>query len=112
MYVIMQDSGRATLYAVDKVSTPDWKGEVGYVTKDMVQKFLLASSKDNVMMMVCGSMSMMKSASGPKLPDFSQGEARLMSLTNSLGCAVFLLIAFFCFVSLNGERATVASAEE
>ncbi|KAJ2528057.1 hypothetical protein GGH20_002803, partial [Coemansia sp. RSA 1937] len=65
------------VYAVDKVSTPDWKGEVGYVTKDMVQKFLLASSKDNVMMMVCGSMSMMKSASGPKLPDFSQGEARV-----------------------------------
>ncbi|KAJ2159719.1 hypothetical protein IW145_003915, partial [Coemansia sp. RSA 521] len=62
------------VYTVDKASTPDWKGEVGYVTKDMVQKYFPAASKDNVMMMVCGPMPMMKSVSGPKLPDFSQGE--------------------------------------
>ncbi|KAJ2141813.1 hypothetical protein IW136_002143 [Coemansia sp. RSA 678] len=50
------------VYTVDKVSTPDWKGEVGYVTKDMVQKLLLALSKVNVLLAVCRPMSMKSEA--------------------------------------------------
>ncbi|KAJ2159788.1 hypothetical protein GGF46_002785 [Coemansia sp. RSA 552] len=32
-------------------------------------------------------------------------DGQLMTLTNTLGCIVFMLIALFCFVSVNAEGA-------
>ncbi|KAJ2156648.1 hypothetical protein GGF46_005048 [Coemansia sp. RSA 552] len=62
-------------YVVDKASSPDWKGDVGYLTKDMVQKYMpAAGSGDKVLVSACGPVPMMKLVSGPKAPDFSQGE--------------------------------------
>ncbi|KAJ1830377.1 hypothetical protein IWW55_001776 [Coemansia sp. RSA 2706] len=37
-------------------------------------------------------------------------DTQLMSLTNTLGCAVFFLIALFCYVSVNAEGAQAAVA--
>ncbi|KAJ1734127.1 hypothetical protein LPJ61_001228, partial [Coemansia biformis] len=61
-------------YVVDKASSADWKGDVGYVTKELVQKYLPAPSKDGILVSVCGPDPMVKSISGPKAPDYSQGE--------------------------------------
>ncbi|PIA15883.1 NADH-cytochrome b5 reductase [Coemansia reversa NRRL 1564] len=61
-------------YVVDKAASGDWKGGVGFVTKEMIQKYLPASSQDDVLVSVCGPPPMMKSVSGPKAPDYSQGE--------------------------------------
>ncbi|KAJ2783675.1 hypothetical protein H4R18_001585 [Coemansia javaensis] len=61
-------------YVVDKASSSDWKGDVGYITKEMVQKYLPAPSGDGVLVSACGPVPMMKIVSGPKAPDFSQGD--------------------------------------
>ncbi|KAJ2342746.1 hypothetical protein GGF43_005856, partial [Coemansia sp. RSA 2618] len=62
------------VYTVDKASSRDWAGEVGFVTKAMAQKYMPDASKDNVLVAVCGPPPMMKLVSGPKAPDYSQGE--------------------------------------
>ncbi|KAJ2217062.1 hypothetical protein EV179_000829 [Coemansia sp. RSA 487] len=61
-------------YVVDKASSRNWKGDVGYVTKELVQKYMPSPSDKDVLVSVCGPMPMMKSVSGPKAPDYSQGE--------------------------------------
>ncbi|KAI8322172.1 NADH-cytochrome b5 reductase-like protein [Martensiomyces pterosporus] len=61
-------------YVVDKASSADWKGDTGYVTNELVQKYLPAASEGNILVSVCGPPPMMKSVSGPKAPDFTQGE--------------------------------------
>ncbi|KAJ2666382.1 hypothetical protein GGH99_006753, partial [Coemansia sp. RSA 1285] len=49
-------------------------GDVGFVTKELVQKYMPASSNQDVLVSVCGPLPMMKSISGAKAPDYSQGE--------------------------------------
>ncbi|KAJ1742970.1 hypothetical protein LPJ78_002190 [Coemansia sp. RSA 989] len=61
-------------YVVDKASSADWKGETGYITKDMVKKYMPSPDQGNVLVSVCGPIPMMKLVSGAKAPDFSQGE--------------------------------------
>ncbi|KAJ2019619.1 hypothetical protein H4S04_003400 [Coemansia sp. S16] len=61
-------------YVIDKASSADWKGDVGYVNKELVQKYMPAADKDNILVSVCGPVPMMKSISGVKAPDYSQGE--------------------------------------
>jgi len=52
-----------------------WKGDVGYVTQDMVKKYLPPPSDDNLIM-VCGPPPMVEKISGNKAPDYSQGELK------------------------------------
>lgn len=61
-------------YVVDKTPSKDWKGEQGHVTKEMIQKYMPASSQNDVLVSVCGPPPMMKLISGAKAPDFSQGQ--------------------------------------
>lgn len=60
----------------------DWEGSVGYVSKEVIQKYIPAPSDDNLVM-VCGPPPMMKAISGNKAPDYSQGE--LDGLLKDLG---------------------------
>eukprot|EP00201_Polytomella_parva_P003680 CAMPEP_0175080778 /NCGR_PEP_ID=MMETSP0052_2-20121109/25734_1 /TAXON_ID=51329 ORGANISM="Polytomella parva, Strain SAG 63-3" /NCGR_SAMPLE_ID=MMETSP0052_2 /ASSEMBLY_ACC=CAM_ASM_000194 /LENGTH=268 /DNA_ID=CAMNT_0016351591 /DNA_START=96 /DNA_END=902 /DNA_ORIENTATION=- len=50
-----------------------WKGKVGLVNQAMIKELLPPPSKDNLIM-ICGPPGMMKDVSGPKAPDFTQGE--------------------------------------
>ncbi|KAH9623126.1 hypothetical protein KSS87_001701 [Heliosperma pusillum] len=59
-------------YTVDKPSE-NWKGGVGYVSKDMVSKGLPVPSNDTLVL-VCGPPGMMQHISGNKAKDYSQGE--------------------------------------
>uniref|UniRef100_A0A7C9CH21 NADH-cytochrome b5 reductase n=1 Tax=Opuntia streptacantha TaxID=393608 RepID=A0A7C9CH21_OPUST len=59
-------------YTVDNPSK-DWKGGVGYVSKDMVIKGLPGPGADTLIL-VCGPPGMMKHVSGDKAEDRSQGE--------------------------------------
>ncbi|KAJ1964215.1 hypothetical protein GGI12_001568 [Dipsacomyces acuminosporus] len=61
-------------YVVDKATSADWKGDTGFVTKELVKKYLPAASDGNVLVSACGPPPMMKHVSGPKAPDFTQGE--------------------------------------
>ncbi|KAJ2888281.1 hypothetical protein IWW38_004969, partial [Coemansia aciculifera] len=61
-------------YVVDKAPSRNWKGDVGYVNKELVQKYMPAAGKDGILVSVCGPVPMMKSVSGVKAPDYSQGE--------------------------------------
>lgn len=76
-------------YAVDKVTDKEkssWKGEVGYLTSDVLKKYLPIPSKpddENVLVMVCGPPGFMKLLSGEKNKDFTQGP--LTGLLKSLG---------------------------
>ncbi|KAJ2766514.1 hypothetical protein IWQ56_003696 [Coemansia nantahalensis] len=78
--------GRFTVhYVVDKASSADWKGDVGYVTRELVQKYFPAPSRDGVLIGVCGPPPMVNVVSGAKAPDFSQGE--LGGILKELGYA-------------------------
>lgn len=50
-----------------------WTGSTGYITKDVLQKYMPAPSSDSLVM-VCGPPPMMKAISGAKAPDYTQGE--------------------------------------
>jgi len=60
------------LYTLDK-PPEGWTGGKGFVSEEMVKKFIPAPSND-VMVFVCGPPGMMKAVSGAKTPDFKQGE--------------------------------------
>ncbi len=49
-----------------------WNGETGFVSRDMIQKYLPAPSA-STLIYVCGPPGMMNAISGNKAPDFSQG---------------------------------------
>ncbi|KAJ1920357.1 hypothetical protein H4219_001332 [Mycoemilia scoparia] len=61
-------------YIVDKAKSKDWKGDVGFVTSDIVKKYMPDSANgDNVLVGVCGPPGMMDLVSGSKAPDYTQG---------------------------------------
>lgn len=68
-------------YVLEK-APKGWTGSVGYVSKELIQKYMPAPSNDNLVM-VCGPPGMMKAISGTKAPDFTQGE--LDGLLKDLG---------------------------
>lgn len=68
-------------YVLDSPSDA-WTGHKGYITKELVQELLPAPAAD-VFVGVCGPPPMMKSLSGDKNPDKSQGE--LSGLLKELG---------------------------
>lgn len=59
-------------YTVDNPSK-DWRGGVGYVSKDMALKGLPAPGNDTLVL-VCGPPGMMNNVSGGKAKDWTQGE--------------------------------------
>lgn len=68
-------------YTVDN-PTQNWKGGVGYISKDTALKGL-PSPSDDALILVCGPPGMMKHVSGEKAKDYSQGE--LSGILKDLG---------------------------
>lgn len=60
-------------YVLDKAPR-GWKGETGYVTKDMIQK-VFPKGEDKVKAFVCGPPPQVKAVAGPK-DGFKQGEVQ------------------------------------
>lgn len=50
-----------------------WTGDVGYVTENVVKKHMPAPASDSIVF-VCGPPPMVAAISGPKAPDYTQGE--------------------------------------
>lgn len=72
-------------YTLDKPEK-EWSGFSGYVNKDMLSKAgMPQSSEKNSIVFVCGNEPMMKSVSGTKNPDKSQGEVDPKSVLGQLG---------------------------
>ena len=59
-------------YVVDHASSNDWKGETGYINKDIINKYLPKPSNDT-MIFICGPDQMYQSICGKKNADKSQG---------------------------------------
>ncbi|KAI1303944.1 NADH-cytochrome b5 reductase [Mortierella claussenii] len=72
-------------YVVDKASDA-WKGPTGYVTTELIKKYNPEIGQGNTKVFVCGPPPMMKLVSGPKGPNFTQGEVdgalKELGLTN------------------------------
>ncbi|KAK4753933.1 hypothetical protein SAY87_002037 [Trapa incisa] len=68
-------------YTVDN-PTKNWKGGVGYISKDIALKGLPSPSDDTIIL-VCGPPGMMKHISGSKAKDWTQGE--LTGILKELG---------------------------
>lgn len=60
-------------YIVDEAPENGWNGETGFVTREMIKKYLPAPTTDT-MIFVCGPDPMYKSICGLKAEDKSQGE--------------------------------------
>ncbi|KAF9348326.1 NADH-cytochrome b5 reductase [Mortierella sp. AD094] len=60
-------------YVVDK-SVDGWKGPTGYVTAELIKKYNPEIGTGNTKVLVCGPPPMMKLVSGPKGPNFTQGD--------------------------------------
>jgi cytochrome-b5 reductase len=73
---IMKRSPNFTVtYVVDN-KDPDWQGDVGRVDKEIIKRVIPFSPQEgkDVLIYVCGPPGMMKSISGEKAKDYSQGE--------------------------------------
>jgi len=70
-------------YTIDKSTTKDWSHEVGYVNEKMIRKYLPKPDEENIRVFVCGPKPMMDSISGPKGPNFTQGE--LVGVLKTMG---------------------------
>ncbi|SPQ92978.1 NADH-cytochrome b5 reductase [Plasmodiophora brassicae] len=68
-------------YVVDKAEG-EWEGDVGHVTKELIEKYLPGPDPKS-QILVCGPPPMMKAISGEKAKDFSQGE--LSGVLQSIG---------------------------
>ncbi|GJN05662.1 hypothetical protein PR202_ga23311 [Eleusine coracana subsp. coracana] len=77
-------------YTVDKPSN-DWRGGVGFVSKDMILKGLPGPGQDSLIL-VCGPPGMMNHVSGDKAKDRSQGE--LSGLLKELGYTAEMVYKF------------------
>jgi cytochrome-b5 reductase len=77
-------------YTVDKPSS-DWRGGVGFVSKDMVLKGLPGPGEDSLIL-VCGPPGMMNHISGDKAKDRSQGE--VSGLLKDLGYTAEMVYKF------------------
>jgi len=71
------------IYHVLEKPPKNWKGGVGYVNKQMVKDWMPSPNDKNFKVLVCGPLGMMKQMTGPKNPDFSQGE--LTGLLKEIG---------------------------
>ncbi|KAF9305741.1 NADH-cytochrome b5 reductase [Mortierella antarctica] len=60
-------------YVID-AAAEGWTGETGYVTADLIKKYLPEAGSAGNKVFVCGPPPMMVSVCGPKGPNFTQGE--------------------------------------
>ncbi|KAF9580641.1 NADH-cytochrome b5 reductase [Lunasporangiospora selenospora] len=60
-------------YVIDK-AVDDWTGPTGYVTTELIKKHAPEVGSKNNKVFVCGPPPMMKTVSGTKGPNFTQGE--------------------------------------
>uniref|UniRef100_A0A0E0MS16 NADH-cytochrome b5 reductase n=1 Tax=Oryza rufipogon TaxID=4529 RepID=A0A0E0MS16_ORYRU len=77
-------------YTVDKPSN-DWRGGVGYISKDIALKGLPRPGEDSLIL-VCGPPGMMNHISGDKAKDRSQGE--LTGILKELGYTAEMVYKF------------------
>ncbi|KAF9362545.1 NADH-cytochrome b5 reductase [Mortierella sp. NVP85] len=74
-------------YVVDKPAE-GWNGPTGYVTAELIKKSIPDIGKGNTKVFVCGPPPMMKTVSGSKGPNFTQGDVdgalKELGLTNEL----------------------------
>ncbi|KAI8360557.1 hypothetical protein B0O80DRAFT_206679 [Mortierella sp. GBAus27b] len=74
-------------YVIDKPAE-GWTGPTGYVTAELIKKAIPDIGKGNTKVMVCGPPPMMKTVSGSKGPNFTQGDVdgalKELGLTNDL----------------------------
>ncbi|KAF9175153.1 NADH-cytochrome b5 reductase [Mortierella sp. AD011] len=72
-------------YVVDK-PVDGWNGPTGYVTAELIKKYNPEIKTGNTKVFVCGPPLMMKTVSGPKGPNFTQGDVdgalKELGLTN------------------------------
>ncbi|KAG0252729.1 NADH-cytochrome b5 reductase [Mortierella polycephala] len=72
-------------YVVDK-PVEGWTGPTGYITADLIKKHIPDIGAGNHKVFVCGPPPMMKLVSGPKGPNFTQGDVdgalKELGLTN------------------------------
>ncbi|KAK9473469.1 uncharacterized protein V1510DRAFT_414124 [Dipodascopsis tothii] len=61
------------VYTLDKAPA-GWKGLTGFLSKDVLAKYLPKASADNVKVFVCGPPGMYKAISGTKVSPSDQGE--------------------------------------
>lgn len=71
-------------YTVDN-PPKDWNGATGFISENILKDNGLDEPKEGNLMLVCGPPGFMKSMSGDKLPDKSQGEVDPNSLLGKLG---------------------------
>ena len=72
-------------YVVDRATSPDWTGSVGYVTKQMLEAKLPRPS-DGSMVFVCGPPPMYKAVCGPKgTPEDPKAQGELGGLLKEIG---------------------------
>ncbi|KAF8951965.1 NADH-cytochrome b5 reductase [Podila verticillata] len=60
-------------YVID-AAAEGWTGETGYITADLIKKYLPEAGSAGNKVFVCGPPPMMVSVCGPKGPNFTQGE--------------------------------------
>ncbi|KAG0049568.1 NADH-cytochrome b5 reductase [Gryganskiella cystojenkinii] len=73
------------VYVIDK-AVDGWKGATGYVTAELLKQHVPEITKGNTKVFVCGPPLMMKTVSGAKGPNFTQGDVdgalKELGLTN------------------------------
>jgi len=62
-------------YTIDKATTKYWSHDVGFISEDMIKKYLPAPSSVSSIY-VCGPTGLMNHISGDKAPDYTQGELK------------------------------------
>jgi len=60
------------VYTIDKPEK-DWKWETGFVTEELIKKYLPQPSPDSFIY-VCGPPPQVAAVAGPKAKDYTQGE--------------------------------------
>jgi cytochrome-b5 reductase len=71
-------------YMLDKPSK-EWKGDKGFVTKELLKRVLPEPKEENIKVFVCGPPGMYKAISGTKKSPADQGE--LSGILKELGYA-------------------------
>lgn len=70
-------------YVLDKAPDKSWRGETGFITKELLKKVLPEPKNENIKVFVCGPPGMYKAISGMKKSPADQGE--LSGMLQELG---------------------------
>ncbi|RDL42469.1 putative NADH-cytochrome b5 reductase 2 [Venustampulla echinocandica] len=70
-------------YVLDKAPNKDWRGDTGFITKELLKKVLPEPKNENIKVFVCGPPGMYKAISGMKKSPKDQGD--LSGILKDLG---------------------------